>query len=85
MNKSKYEADEIHIVSEVVDGETVETRLPKEKAETLYRKLRAKGAKADIQKEKLIEDKTYESLLTYGFAKEEPYISPFEVEVQNAI
>jgi len=44
--KSQYEADEIHIVTEWVDGEPVETRLPKEKAETLYRK-----AKADIQKE----------------------------------
>jgi len=49
--KNLYEADDIHIVSEVVDGRRVETRLPKEKAETLYRKLRAKGAKADIQKE----------------------------------
>jgi len=79
--KSKYEADEIHIVSEVVEGETVETRLSKEKAETLYRKLRAKGAKADIKPETLIEDKVYESLVADGFAKEEPYISPFEVEV----
>jgi len=81
MNKSKYEADEIHIVSEIVDGRRVETRLPKEKAETLYRKLRGKGIKADIKPETLIEDKTYESLLTDSFAKKEPYISPFEIEV----
>jgi len=46
-----YESQKIHIVTEIVDGEPVETRLPKEKAETLYKKLRAKGADATIQKE----------------------------------
>jgi len=64
--KSKYEADEIHIVSEVADGETVETRLPREQAQTLYRKIRAVNPTAWIQKETLIVD--------------EPFISPFEVE-----
>jgi len=63
--KSLYEAQDIYIVSETVNGETVETRLPKEKAETLYRKLRAKGAKADIKPEVI---------------KEEPYIPAFEIE-----
>lgn len=51
--KSLYEADDIHIITETVDGEPIETRLPKEKAETLYRKMRAKGIDADIQKEVL--------------------------------
>ncbi len=42
----------IHVVMEVVDGRVVETRLPKESAERLYRKLRAAGAEVDIRKEK---------------------------------
>ena len=41
-----------HVVVEVVDGRVVETRLPKESAERLYRKLRASGADANICKEK---------------------------------
>jgi hypothetical protein len=40
------------VVVEVVDGRVVETRLPKESAERLYRKLRAAGADANIHKEK---------------------------------
>ena len=42
----------IHVVVEVIDGRVVETRLPKESAERLYRKLRASGADVDIFKEK---------------------------------
>lgn len=49
--KSLYEADQIHIVTETVKGKPVETRLPKEKAEALYRKLRTKGAEVNLQKE----------------------------------
>jgi len=49
-----YESQKIHIVTEIVDGEPIETRLPKEKAETLYKKLKAKGADATIQKEELM-------------------------------
>lgn len=65
--KSKYEADMIHIVTEIVDGKPVKTRLPKEKAETLFRKIRSKGGEVSIQKECL--EKV-----------EEPYINGFEVE-----
>ena len=42
----------IHVVIEVVDGRVVETRLPKEQAERLYRKLRAVGAEVDMREEK---------------------------------
>lgn len=42
----------IHVVMEVIDGRVVETRLPKESAERLYRKLRAAGAEVDIREEK---------------------------------
>ena len=40
-------------VTEVVDGRRVDKRLEREKAEALYRKLRASGAEAYIVKEKL--------------------------------
>lgn len=62
--KSLYESQEIHIVSEVVDGETVETRLPKEKAQALFKKIRRVNDTATIIKEAL----------------EEPHISAFEME-----
>ncbi len=48
---SLYEAQQIHIVIEQVNGQGFGTRLPKEKAETLYRKLRAAGAEVEIFKE----------------------------------
>lgn len=54
--KSLYAADNIHIVAETVDGEPIETRLPKEKAETLFRKLRTAGAEVNIQKEEISYD-----------------------------
>lgn len=64
--KSKYKADVIHVVTEVVNGEDVKTRLPKEEAERLYRKMRAKGINADIHPEES--------------AEIEPYVSGFEIE-----
>ena len=36
------------IVAEIVDGKVVKTRLPKQEAETLFRKIRAAGGIADI-------------------------------------
>ena len=62
-----YESLDIHIVSEVVDGRRVKTRLPKEKAQKLYRKIRTVNDTAWIRKEVLGK-------------VEEPYISAFEVE-----
>jgi len=42
---------EYRLVIERHDGVTSMVRLPKEEAERLYRKIRAKGGKADIRKE----------------------------------
>ena len=44
---------EHRLVIERIDGATHITRLPKEQAEKLYRKIRSKGGKVDIQKETL--------------------------------
>lgn len=63
-----YESQKIHIVTETVDGKPVETRLPKEQAETLFRKIRKAGGTANVQKE-LLEQ------------VEKPYIPAFEIEV----
>ena len=49
--KSLCEAKEIHIVIEAIDGQVCKTRLPREQAETLYRKLRTAGAEVEIFKE----------------------------------
>lgn len=45
---------EIHVVMEVVDGRVIETRLPKESAERLYRKLRAAGTEVNIRDEQVM-------------------------------
>lgn len=42
----------IHIVIEVVDGRVVETRLPKEQAQRLFRKIRSAGGEATIREDK---------------------------------
>ncbi len=65
--KNMYDSKEIHIVSEVVDGRRVETRLPKEMAQRLFRKIRKVNNTAWIRKEVLEQ-------------VEKPYISAFEVE-----
>jgi len=41
----------IHIVAEVVDGRIIKTRLPKEEAEALFRKIRSTGANVNLYKE----------------------------------
>jgi len=46
-----YEQQKIYIVVEKVNGQGFGTRLEKEQAETLYRKLRTAGAEVDIFKE----------------------------------
>jgi len=66
--KSLYESQEMYIVSEIVDGRRVETRLPKEKAQTLFRKIGTVNDTAWIRKEVLEQT-------------EEPYISAFEIEL----
>ena len=60
-------ADDIYIVSEMVDGEKVETPLPREQAQKLFRKVRTVNDSAWIRKESLEQ-------------VEKPYISGFEVE-----
>lgn len=49
---------ETHIVLETVDGRVVETRLPKEQAQRLFRKIRSAGGEVTIKEyiEKLKED-----------------------------
>ena len=66
-DESLYGLQEIHIVSEVVDGRKVATRLPKEKAQILFNKIKKVNDTASIKKEVLEEKKV-------------PYISAFEVE-----
>lgn len=41
--------DKYYIVTEIINGEAVDNILQKEKAEKLYRKIRARGGKAYIR------------------------------------
>lgn len=71
--KVEKKQEKICIVVEQVDGRAVETRLPKEQAQRLYRKLRAAGANANIfyEAQNEVEGTKW---------KEMPYITGFEPE-----